>query len=641
MSNKDQIIIIGTERLRRSPSNPRKTFNETKLGELADSIREHGVITPLLVRPFWCVGLKISGDFAAVADGAKVIDPYEIVAGERRFRASLLAEKVDVPCIVRELSDTQALELQLIENLQRTDLEPLEEAEGFSSMLELRGDDGKPLYTVKTIAARLGQETMYVYRRLKLLALPPSAIQAMAGGQISPSVGSLIGRLPDEKLREKLTGEILNDFGAVMNVKEAEDHIARNYIRSTANAPFDVKDGGLLPDMGPCTTCPNLAKNMPEAEGVRADNCMNPACFERKVAAQYARFSDEHKKEGMRPLTAKENEKAVQGESFRPFACSIVPVDGHPDAHQLKPGVQIQSKQSWRELTKGRGVEIVVGRSASGKPLYGVVLEKAVAAAKLNGHDIFATRETASQTEFAEQQRQKAELQKKNLKFAKELLPRIAKAVAGDSGEWLDWLSRLLVSMVGEHMVSDRFLKFADLSRKELMELAESNKGKELCAFAAQVLFVKNLAHDHAIEKPAYALLKDIGVDVRAVRNELAAAEKSGSKSKVAAVKKDEKSADASRSKKPGPATKKPAGKSVKAASAAKSQAKEKPSGFVKLSQRIVAELKSAGDAGLDVKALAGRLNVKPQILHVWFATTGKKTKSIRSLGKSQYRFEK
>ncbi len=125
-----------------SQTNPRTYFNKEAMAELTDSIRRHGVLQPILVRP-----MKHGG--------------YEVVAGHRRYLASLDAGCIDIPATVRELHDIEALEIQVIENLQRADLHPLEEAEGYQQLLT-HG------YYVKDIALKVGKSKGYVYARLKL-----------------------------------------------------------------------------------------------------------------------------------------------------------------------------------------------------------------------------------------------------------------------------------------------------------------------------------------------------------------------------------------------------------------------------------------------------------------------------------------
>jgi ParB family chromosome partitioning protein len=142
---------IPLERIRESTTNPRRVFDETKLREFADNIRLHGVLQAILVRP-------------APDGGAGV---YELVAGARRFRASKLAAKSTIPATVRDLSDSECREIQLIENLQREGVHELDEGIGYRSLMDLKPD----FYTVETIAAQVSRSPSYVKGRISLTDL--------------------------------------------------------------------------------------------------------------------------------------------------------------------------------------------------------------------------------------------------------------------------------------------------------------------------------------------------------------------------------------------------------------------------------------------------------------------------------------
>ncbi len=159
-----------------NPLNPRKHFDKDALNELAESIKTHGVRQPILVRP-------------------KGKDKFEIVCGERRFRASKLAGKADVPAIVDpDLSDGQALEISILENLQRQDVHPLEEAMGYKALMDMSKDPAAA-QTADAIAAKVGKSIGYVYARLKLLALIPAGREAFLSGRITAGHAVLIARL--------------------------------------------------------------------------------------------------------------------------------------------------------------------------------------------------------------------------------------------------------------------------------------------------------------------------------------------------------------------------------------------------------------------------------------------------------------
>lgn len=156
---------------------PRKAFDDQALSELADSIREHGLIQPLLVRP--------------LSDGS-----YQIVAGERRWRASRLAGLEKVPVVVKELGDNETMELALIENLQREDLNPIEEAEGYKTLMETYS------MTQEQVAKRVGKSRPAVANALRLLGLEPWESEALSKGEISSGHARALMAIPDPEVRK-------------------------------------------------------------------------------------------------------------------------------------------------------------------------------------------------------------------------------------------------------------------------------------------------------------------------------------------------------------------------------------------------------------------------------------------------------
>ena len=154
-------------------SQPRKEFDESALADLADSIREHGVIQPLLVRP-----LPTGG--------------YQLVAGERRWRASRMAGLGEVPVVIRELSDHEAMELALIENLQRQDLNPMEEALGYRSLME------EYQMTQEEVAKAIGKSRPAIANSLRLLALPQQGVDLIREGKLSAGHGRALLALEEE-----------------------------------------------------------------------------------------------------------------------------------------------------------------------------------------------------------------------------------------------------------------------------------------------------------------------------------------------------------------------------------------------------------------------------------------------------------
>ncbi|MGE5372941.1 MAG: ParB/RepB/Spo0J family partition protein [Solirubrobacterales bacterium] len=175
---------------------PRKTFDEPALEELAASIKTHGVLQPLLVRP--------------LDDGT-----YELIAGERRLRASKRVGLEAVPVMVKEMEDNSAREAALIENLQREDLNPVEEAMAYQEMLV------NYKYTQDELANRIGKSRAYVANTCRLLNLPEEVLLMVSDGRISAGHARAILSVKDKKEQVKLANKILNTG---MTVRESESH---------------------------------------------------------------------------------------------------------------------------------------------------------------------------------------------------------------------------------------------------------------------------------------------------------------------------------------------------------------------------------------------------------------------------------
>jgi ParB family chromosome partitioning protein len=185
--------------IRPNPQQPRRRFSEESLAELAASIREKGLLQPLVVRP--------------KGDG------YELVAGERRYRAAILAGLTEVPALVRDLTDQEALELALVENLQREDLTPLEEARGYQALLGMG-------LTQEEVAKRVGKARSTVANALRLLQLPEEVLAALEDGRITAGHARALLMLEPE---DRLWGlkEILAKGLSVRQAEALRDRLSR------------------------------------------------------------------------------------------------------------------------------------------------------------------------------------------------------------------------------------------------------------------------------------------------------------------------------------------------------------------------------------------------------------------------------
>ena len=167
-------------------SQPRKEFDEAALSELADSISQHGLLQPILVRP-----LTLGG--------------YEIIAGERRYRACRMAGLTEVPVVIRELSEAETMELALIENLQREDLSPLEEALGYKTLMDEHG------FTQEEVSRSVGKSRPAVANALRLLRLPDSILEYLKYEKISAGHARALITLPQEDLMTEVCEQIVKN----------------------------------------------------------------------------------------------------------------------------------------------------------------------------------------------------------------------------------------------------------------------------------------------------------------------------------------------------------------------------------------------------------------------------------------------
>jgi ParB family chromosome partitioning protein len=295
------------------PFNPRRTFDETALNELAESIRSQGVLMPLLVRP---------------------VNPqtYEVVTGKRRFRAAKRAEAEYVPVEIRELTDAQCIEIAIVENLQRQDVHPLEESNSYAQLLAL----DEPKYSIEQIAARCGKSPAFVVSRLSLAALTPAATDAFLKDEIGLGHALLLAKLQPGEQDEALSACYQEVYGngskskrILLPVRHLREWIERNVLLDLAAAPFSKEDATLIPEAGSCLECPKrTGHNTLLFEGMtHADRCSDPKCFSMKL--------DQHVKQA---VAAKPKLVQISTSYGKPAEDSpVVPRNQYVEIRQEKP----------------------------------------------------------------------------------------------------------------------------------------------------------------------------------------------------------------------------------------------------------------------------------------------------------------
>lgn len=208
---------IPIERIEPNPSQPRMTWHEETLKELASSIKEHGVLQPILVRP--------------AGDG------YQIIAGERRWRASKMAGRETVPAIVERFDDATALEIALIENLQREDLSPLDEAFIYQKMTSELG------YSIRGLAGKLGKDKGYVENRLRLASAPDDVKEMVAQRYDTLTAAYELMRVEDKRRRASLAKRVLAGELTLLKLHERVERI----LHPGEEPEREEREGGLPP----------------------------------------------------------------------------------------------------------------------------------------------------------------------------------------------------------------------------------------------------------------------------------------------------------------------------------------------------------------------------------------------------------
>jgi ParB family chromosome partitioning protein len=267
--NASEYRDLPIDSLTESPNNPRKSFDEASLNELAASIKAQGILSPLVVRP--------------------VNHHFEIVAGARRYRAAQLAGLETAPARIVELTDAQAIEASIVENLQRRNVHPLDEAEGFAALMRLE----EPKYTIEQIGAKCGKNPSYVAARLRLTELAVPIAEAFVRNEIGVGHALLLAKLQPSEQEEALAACYQEQYGGpnktkhvLLPVRHLQQWIEHNILLELTDAPFSKEDAALVPEAGSCIDCPKrTGHNVLLFEGiaVQHDSCSDPKCWAMKV----------------------------------------------------------------------------------------------------------------------------------------------------------------------------------------------------------------------------------------------------------------------------------------------------------------------------------------------------------------------
>lgn len=329
------LVEIPLDDITPSPTQPRTRMEPPALDELAASIRRQGILQPITVRPH---------------PAETPPTTYELVAGERRWRAARLAGLTTITARVRVLTDREVLEVQLVENAQRADVHPLDEADGYRRLHTEHG------VSVDEIAARTGHPVGRIRQRLTLAALGTDGREALLAGKLLLTVALKVARLgagDQAAAVEHLTKPAAHGGGARWTEEDAGAWIRGRYYLRLGTAPFDATDARLLQGVPPCAACPsntlsqgNLFEDLGDA------HCLDPDCFRRKTAAQWNRQTRDLAEAGRVVASLEESDAALVGGSP---AKGYVRADDKPE--------EFGGKKTWRALLAKAAPTVVLVRN--------------------------------------------------------------------------------------------------------------------------------------------------------------------------------------------------------------------------------------------------------------------------------------
>ncbi len=293
----------------RSKTN-RQIVEDDALLEMAATMKVYGVLQPLLVRRL--PGARLQDTFE---DESTRRASHEIIAGERRFVAARIAGLNRVPVHIVAADDTHAVVMQLIENLHRENLNPLDEARGIQQLV----DDFN--MTRDAVANALKRSHTHVVESLRLLKICPEAIAALKAGTLNRSVALLVAQRPTPALQVEFTRKALTGGpdGGPLSYRSAKDLAQRQYMTDLTQAPFALDNAQLLPKVGACTQCPKRTGANPELwDKAGADVCTDTACFADKKEAHYEALKADAQAKGRKIITGREARELMPTEGATP-----------------------------------------------------------------------------------------------------------------------------------------------------------------------------------------------------------------------------------------------------------------------------------------------------------------------------------
>ena len=388
---------------------------------------------------------------------------FEIVYGNRRYRAAIAAGFKSIPAFVRELTDEEAMEIQIVENLQRQDVHPLDEARGFRHLIEVKKQ------TVAEIAAKFGKSTAYVRGRMQLTMLCTQGVKDMNEGSLPLTVALELCKL-EPGLQAEVLKNLREDCPAQM-ISDIREHAHQ----PLSEAVFDTTDTKLEPKAGACTHCVFRTGNQPDLyQDVKKDICTKPGCFKSKTRNHYQNQVNDYKAQGVTVLTGEKAELATRGGNVIDLNQQCYESKGEKTYKTLLGKAEIE------ELKDKRTVVLVQGGYSSNSPL--VVKElypkaSVMAALRRKGYK-WAEPETKSKTATGEKKPKRDPIKDEaNKAIRLEILRRSGEELAKGLGDikkpsvflkffFLDLLDRLDTYIDNEEQIVEAFGEASERAAK-------------------------------------------------------------------------------------------------------------------------------------------------------------------------------
>jgi ParB/RepB/Spo0J family partition protein len=502
-----------------SPTNPRKHFDEKSQAELNESVAAKGILQPLLVR-------QVRGKKG-----------HEVVCGERRRRAAVACKLKEIPVVIRDLDDAEALELQLIENNKRSDVHPLEEADGYQQLQRL----GR---SVEQIAAGVAKSQSHVYQRLRLCNLSPTCRKAFVRGDFEVVVATILSRVHSHEQQDKALAELEDEREWVgdeqrgpITVHDARQLVRDRYMLVLAAAPFSTTDAQLVPGAGACAACPKRSgaqRELFEGDAPKSDSCLDPTCYEKKAEASFRAAAKRAEDQGGKVLSKVEVEKIFPygGSSLSHSAPFVRLADTCYDDPKKRTYKQLLGPKAKEAVVLARdpsgGVHELVRKTTAQELLRQAGGELAKEIASRSRRDTIAK---AADRKRREEQARRTKLTAATIAAVVEEAGKGGTAVTIAGWKLLGALAvRRASHDAGSRACAARGLKVDAKSRPEaLLSKQLAGMGPTHVPGFVLELLLSEFAYHSYTDKPDRHLeeaAKVYGVDVAKLRKELAAAEK-------------------------------------------------------------------------------------------------------------------